>query len=318
MKHYVAVLLLCLGLILARAPLSFSDYSAVIGSGEYGVAFGYDCSCYPSSLISFSSCYAPWQGDGGCEGLSMSEAVSQECIQITPECQCAWLGRGECDTDGGDPDGGGLTQAQIEAIAIVIAALQNAQTYAGDATAQSLTLNNLFNSLANLQTTLSDSLGQLSGAVNTISNSLSTVAGYLQQGQSLGPQAFDIVEQQLITAVLQRGLADADNRNEQGYSANDPVLIASGFESYKVEDLAYKAINNMISISRQFRSNQTDLKSSFGRSWFFNYDTNIVAGRTPLIKEHEILTADLQQQAQQLANLATIAVMLNSTLYVPV
>ena len=185
------------------------------------------------------------------------------------------------DTGGDDTGGGdtGLTVEQLAAIAAVIEALQNAQSYANSAAGGLSSLNALYNTLSALQYSLNDSLGQLSGAVSTINNSLSLVSGYLLQGQALGPQALAMINSQVTIAVLQRGIANNDNKSTQGYSVGDPVLIASGIESFTTKDYSYKVINDILAISRQFRSNQTNLKSSFGRSWFFNYDTNIIAGR---------------------------------------
>lgn len=83
----------------------------------------------------------------------------------------------------------------------------------------------------------------------------------------------------------------------------DPKVIP-----HPVRFRLFECIAFIICTSRQFRSNQTDLNSSFGRSWFFNYDTNIGAGRKPLIQQREMFTADLQQQAQGLSDLAVVAV----------
>ncbi|KJR99236.1 MAG: hypothetical protein VR65_17740 [Desulfobulbaceae bacterium BRH_c16a] len=233
-------------------------------------------------------------------GFDFSEVV------IVPEGNLSCIGEGDplYYTGGGS---GGLTQEQINAIAAVIEALLNAQNASNGAAGNLATLNSLYASLSNLQSAFADLKGQVSSAITTINSSLALVSGYLQRGKALGPQALEMIERQVAVAILQRGLAEMDNKNGQGSTAGDPVLIASGFESYKVEDLNYKALNDLITISRHFRSNQTDLKSSFGRSWFFNYDTNIVAGRKPLIKERENLTEDLRQQAEQLANLAATA-----------
>ncbi|EKD37011.1 MAG: hypothetical protein ACD_75C01288G0001, partial [uncultured bacterium] len=316
MKHYWMVLLCCLGLVLSRAPMSFEDLWNIQNGGEYGTASAYDCSCYSY--------------DNYCIVSGGADAGVDPWVRPTDYCLCINYGTNECSTPpddgsglgggtdpgagggdggsgGGSGSGGGLTPEQLQAIAAVIAALQNAESAANGAAGNLATLNSLYASLSNLQAALADSRGQVSSSIATINNSLALVTGYLRQGEALGPQALEMIELQVATAVLQRAFADEDNKNTQGSTTGDPVLIASGFESYKAEDLNYKAVSDLITISRQFRSNQTELKSSFGRSWFFNYDTNIVAGRKPLIKEREILTEDLRQQAEQLAGLAASA-----------
>lgn len=218
MKHYVVVFLFCIGLILSRAPLSLSDYSSTTGNVEYGVVFAYDCSCYTPPLDLDPTCFRPVGADGNFE------------YKRGPWCDCTYFGIEQCS----DPE---LTQTQIDAIAAVIMALQNAQSYADSASSELSILTTLYNSLGTLQASLADYRGQVSGAVYTINKSLSLVAGYLQQGQVLGAEALEIVERQVAMAVLQRGLSDLYNKNTQGGTVGDPVLIASGFESYQVQDL---------------------------------------------------------------------------------
>ena len=130
-----------------------------------------------------------------------------------PYCACYFYGINPCSDpgDGTDP-GGGLTQAQLDAIAAVASALSNLYYYEGDAAGKLAALNTLYASLANLRTAISDQLGRISGAVSTINNSLSKVAGYLGQGQELGPQALAMIEQQVVVAIFQRGLANEANR----------------------------------------------------------------------------------------------------------
>ncbi len=178
------------------------------------------------------NCRHTWDGDGDCvQDLYQTALNNPFCIADTPYCQCEYLGLG-CDSDTDPGDGGGLSQEQLDAIAAVIIALQNAQLYANSAAGYLSSLNTLYATLATLESTLADYYGQVSGALSTINSSLALVAGYLQQGQALGLQALAMVEQQVAIAVLQRGLADTDNRNGQGYTSGDPVLIASGFETY--------------------------------------------------------------------------------------
>lgn len=184
---------------------------------------------------------------------------------------------------------------------------QSAQGLAGDASARLAALNNLYSSLGGLQSALNGYRGQVASSLSSVQTSLSLVAGYLRSGQELGPQAVAMIEKQVATAVAERVAANLRNTATQGCTVGDPVLVASGFESFTEEDYSYKSINDVIRIARQFRSNKTELVSSFGTSWFFNYDTNVVAGRKPHIKEREILTAELKDEAQRLADLAVEA-----------
>jgi hypothetical protein len=93
-------------------------------------------------------------------------------------CTKTCLGDGGGDTGGGgdpggDPGGGGLTQEQLEALAAVLAALQNAQGYADSATGNLASLTALYQNLGGLQTALADYRGRVSGAVATIGRALS-------------------------------------------------------------------------------------------------------------------------------------------------
>ena len=134
-------------------------------------------------------------------------------------------------------------------------------------------------------------------AISRIRKASSLVKTYVKQGRELNARAMAIIRSQVSISALQLKGSKYKNLCGQGLLIGDPVLVATGFESYSLEDFSYTSLKDSIHISRHFRSNQTDLLSAFGRSWFFNYDSRIIVGRKPLIRQRERATAELLEKA---------------------
>jgi len=116
------------------------------------------------------------------------------------------------------------------------------------------------------------------------------------------PMVGDFVELQVEEEEGRRNDIEGENKNAQGPTGGDPVILASGFEDYRVQDLSYKDIRTNIEIIRRYRSNLKETLGSLGYGWVFNYDTHLVVGRTPFLKEKMELTADLANQASALVS----------------
>lgn len=118
MKRYLVLMLFCLG-------VTFSDFSSIAQAA--------DCSCYTPTG------YCRNNGDGAPDRCGSPDwADYSECVKNTDYCKCVYLGDNDCSdpgygTDPGDGTGTGLTQAQLDAIAAVSAALSNLYYYEGDA-----------------------------------------------------------------------------------------------------------------------------------------------------------------------------------------
>ncbi|PIE00831.1 MAG: hypothetical protein CSA81_13435, partial [Acidobacteria bacterium] len=138
--------------------------------------------------------------------------------------------------------------------------------------------------------------------LRAIRNGRKNVAALLLSGRNLTVQREAFLARQLAIAVSNQRAINRSNRDGQGSSMGDPVLVASGFERFPVEEFSYNSVEGTISISRVFRSNVTGLQNSaFGSSWFFNYDSHIVVGRKPLISLRREVAKKQQEEAEKLA-----------------
>ena len=205
----------------------------------------------------------------------------------------------------GEVPGGGLTSEQLAALQQILQALQDAQTAYAIAGNNQGAVNSLYSSLISLQNSLNDTRALSGQALATINNALISLVGFLLQADALDQQAKEMIAQQAAEIIFQQNIVQANNNKVQGTQLGDPVYIASGVEDFKSVDFKYKTIADVIKIQRRYRSNRGDIESSFGAGWFFNYDTHIVVGRKPFIKERELLTHDLDSQAQALVAQAT-------------
>ncbi|HKJ64471.1 MAG TPA: DUF6531 domain-containing protein, partial [Desulfopila sp.] len=222
-----------------------------------------------------------------------------------PWCACTYYGEDVCDDGGGGT--GGLTEEQIAALEALAEALENAQNNANAAATDLASLNSLLESLESVKATFLTAEDNVIQSLADINDSLDLLNGYLEVGQALNDEALDVINQQIATALINRGIAETINRECQGTTIGDPVLLASGVEDYKKTDLSYEVVNSLVKIQRRYRSNRNEEVSSFGKGWFFNYDSKVIAGRKPFIKERQELTQQLSAEAADLAAKAEAA-----------
>ena len=168
-------------------------------------------------------------------------------------------------------------------------------------------LKNMYERLADLQRSFNSYNGNSSTQINAINNSLAIITNAYKRGRELGTQAEAMLNSQLIYAFDQRTLNQAYNRATKGCKIGDPVYLASGVEEYTLVDMSYTAIKDAIEIQRSYRSNKNTEDSPFGFGWVFNYDTKIIKGRNPFVKEREILSKEIEEETQALITQATAA-----------
>jgi len=201
----------------------------------------------------------------------------------------------------GDPSGW-PTAEQFAAAEEALEAMREARSEAESAAI----LENLIQSLGDDVDPLAASLilyqTNIEQAKEQVWQSRDAAVQYLQDMLPVHNQLADFVELQVEEEDRLQGIINGENRDAQGPTGGDPVILASGFEDYKVQDLSYKDIRTNIEIIRRYRSNLKETLGSLGYGWVFNYDTHLVVGRTPFLKEKMELTADLANQASALAS----------------
>lgn len=196
---------------------------------------------------------------------------------------------------GGCDGGGGNTGPSPEEVAD-----EGAAGYEQEAAGLSVNALSANTSLRGWDDYFNESRSTYDGLADSVFGSADRIGGYGAraeddwQGARSYLSEFDAFELQQLETPSQL-LSEIDEIIEklQGPRLNDPVIVASGIETFTAVDAKYEALLGEIAIKRTYRSTHNAPKSSFGSGWFFNYDTNIVVGRKPLIKEKELLASDL-------------------------
>ncbi|WP_136799360.1 RHS repeat-associated core domain-containing protein [Desulfosediminicola ganghwensis] len=210
-------------------------------------------------------------------------------------------GGGECQggshgCDGGDDGPSPQEEADSEA-ASHNAAANAAQDAAESARAE---MDSARNELESAARATSRSYSDAAQARDSVSRNNDDSGNALGNANNNVNSAEGLEEQQAEAAAGTNAAAEKDNTATQGPQVNCPVVVASGIECFRTIDFSYKALNEQILVQRTYRSNLNEKESSFGLGWAFNYDTKLVVGRKPFIKDREILTANLNEETIEL------------------
>lgn len=285
MKRCCVVVCLCLCLLACSVPLTFTE---MFGSGtDNGIAHADDC---PGS-------YKTWPGyKPGTGGVCRTKFGIDPNLSIE-DCKAGQSSITLCD----DRSGGQYKTCTLscsgsskvkKAEAALKAALAQLATLKSGANTDLNNMKALLSEIDSLLKAITTNSNLLENSLASLNTSLATISGYLEQGKMSGQRASEILSQQLETALALREASDSGNRQTQGSTIGDPVYLASGVEELKLEDLEYRTINSLIEIERRYSSNRAGEDSPFGKGWSFNYDSRVIVGRTPLVRERAALLAD--------------------------